>query len=201
MTDAQQRYLKALRQAAHARDPEQVQFQTKQLLISLEYYYALAVVIEAVRDFLEIFESYYPEETWVRRLLLMMTSYGTAPDDSVAEIALSREFEAPGCGNYLKAVYDLTQAMQSKHGGESRIGYMTSAIQNAIMAELVEAYYGEREGDWQTVRQAQRSDPGGALHQEAAAIAYAFWTDDETAALDTALWLQIAGRIERTLTR
>ena len=41
-----QERLEQLRQAAEARDPEQCQFLLKSLLMSMEFYLALAVVIE-----------------------------------------------------------------------------------------------------------------------------------------------------------
>src|SRR5689334_15351826 len=128
LNDMQKRDLMDLRAAAEQRQPEQVQFLVKKLLMQLDYYVALAATLEQVYRFLDIFESYYPDETWLRALLVQIAAYGTAPDEGTAEMALSQSFSAPGAGNYLKAIFDVTQAMQKKHTGEARVGYMTSAI-------------------------------------------------------------------------
>lgn len=202
MVPQYQRDLADLRRAAHQRDQAQLQFILKRLLQQMDYYVALSVPLERAYDYLDIFESYYPDERWVRQMLLAITSFGTAPDAGVAEMALQQGFIAPGASNFLKAVFDITQAMQSRHTGEARVGYMTSAVVNAIVAELAEAWYGERPEAWQRVRNnaydaatQTYSDP------EATQIAYAFWQDAQTAALDTALWLGLADTIEQKLTR
>lgn len=194
---AQQRDLTDLRAAAESRDHQQAQYLLKRLLQSLRYYAALAVVAERIYGFVDIFESYYPDEVWVRHLLVALASFGTAPDEGVAEMALQQAFDAPGCGNYIKAVYDLTQATQDKHTPEARVGFMASAIVNANMAEVVEAWYGERPGIWQQMRQAQAS----ADTEMQAQLGAAFWLAEETAALDTACWLEVADKIEKALKR
>ncbi|MFQ3660590.1 MAG: hypothetical protein SNJ54_16725 [Anaerolineae bacterium] len=194
MNDAQRRDLADLRQAAHERSPEQCQFLTKRLLGQLTLYAALSVALEQVWRFVDIFESYYPDEGWVRQLLVSIASYGMAPDDQVAEAALNQPFAEPGCANFLKAVYDVVQSMQQKHTPEARVSFMTSAIVNAIMAELVEAWYGERPAAWEH----QRQHPGD---HESLELAYLFWTDADTAALDTACWLEVADRLEAALGR
>lgn len=194
MNDAQRRDLVDLRIASQARDPQQTQFLTKRLLGGLDFYGALAVTLQPVYTFLDIFESYYPDEGWIRKMLVSITSYGVAPDDQVAEMALNQTFPAPGCGNFLKAVYDITQAMQKKHTSEARIGYMTSALVNAVMAELVEAWYGQRDEAW-TYQRENVGDP------DSLELSYLFWTDPETAALDTTCWLEIAERLEKALVR
>ena len=75
-----------------------------------------------------------------------------------------------------------------------RIGYLVSATVNAIMAELVEHYYGRHLDRWALVR-------GNPEAPEAREIAYAFWTDEEIALLDTDHWLQVADSIEKHLQR
>jgi hypothetical protein len=194
MTEAQRRDLADLRAAARDRSPEQCQFLTKRLLGQLSLYAALSVVLEQVWRFVDLFESYYPEEVWVRRLLVSIASYGTALDDQTAEAALSQSFTEPGCANFIKAVYDVVQAMQQKHTPEARVSFLTSAVVNAVMAELVEAWYGERPEAWAHQR-AYPDDP------ESLELAYLFWTDAGTAALDTACWLEVADRLEKALSR
>lgn len=194
MNDAHRRTLADMRQAAEQRDHEQAQYALKRLLSELDYYYALALVIERLHAWLDIFESYYPDEEWVRKLIIGVTSFGMAPDDGIATAALNQPFNEPGAGNYIKAVYDLTQAMQGKHTSSARVGFMASAIVNTMMAELVEAWYGDRPDEWATVR----AQPDAPNAQE---IAYAFWMSAQTATLDTANWLEIADRLAATLER
>ena len=183
--------LERLRQAAETRDPEQCQFLLKTLFIGMEFYPALAVVIERTQSFLETFETYYPDGIFARQILMQMVNTGTAPTRLPPEA--QRDFEYPGAANYMKALSDLAYALQPGPL-PPRIGYLVSATVNAIMAELVEHYYGQCPGAWALVRQKPTSP-------EASEIAYTFWTDEEVALLDSDHWLQVADSIERHLQR
>jgi hypothetical protein len=192
--DTQERLdLEELRAAALQRDQEQLQFLLKRLLQALDYYMAVAVPLERIQAFLPVFESYYPEETWVRKLLLMITNYGKAPDNDISSMALQQSFSAAGMGNFLKAVFDLSQAMQDSHTPEIRIGFMASAVVNIIMADLAEAWYGKHPKAWERVRSNQEP--------HATTIAYTFWTDAKTAERDTANWLSVADSMATKLER
>ena len=179
--------LDQLRQAAEARDPERCQFLLKTLFMGMEFYLALAVVIERAQAFLEIFETYYPDGQFARHILMQMVNTGTAPARLPPEAL--RDFEYPGAANYMKALADLAHALQPGPL-PPRIGYLVSATVNAIMAELVEHYYGRRMDAWALVREA----PAAPAAQD---IAYAFWTDAEVALLDTDHWLEVADSIAR----
>ncbi len=175
-----------LRQAAEKRDPEQCQFLLKTLFMEMEFYLAVAVVVERAQSFLETFEHYYPDARFARQILMQMVNTGTAPSRLPPQAL--RDFEYPGAANYMKALSDLAHALQ-QGPLPPRIGYLVSATVNAIMAELVEHYYGRRMEHWALVRE----DPESS---EAREIAYAFWTDEEIALLDTDHWLQVAESIE-----
>ncbi|MDQ7026894.1 MAG: hypothetical protein Q9P44_15200 [Anaerolineae bacterium] len=197
-----QRDLSDIRKAAQERNQEQLQFMLKRLLQSLTFFTALSVPLEGLYHFLETFEQYYPDEEWVRKLVIAIGAYGTPPDDSIAEMALHQRFTAPGMGNYLKAVYDVTQAMQEKHTSEARISFMASAVVNTIMAQLAEAWYGKYPTAWDKVQQSKRNPETGAYTDpKATTIAYTFWMADDTAQRDTALWLSIADTIEAKFKR
>ena len=159
--------------------------------MSMEFYPALAVVIERAQSYLETFETYYPDGVFARQILMQMVNTGTAPARLPPEAI--RDFEYPGAANYMKALSDLAHALQ-QGPLPPRIGYLVSATVNAIMAELVEHYYGRRPQAWALIRQ-QPADP------KAEQIAYEFWTDEEVALLDTDHWLQVADGIERHLLR
>lgn len=183
--------LDQLRNAAEARDPERCQFLLKSLFMEMEFYHALAVVIERAQSFLDTFELYYPDGVFARQILTQMVNTGTAPPRLPPEAM--RDFEFPGGANYMKALSDLAQALQ-QGPLPPRIGYLVSSTVNAIMAELVEHHYGRRPEAWSLARR-QPSEP------EANDIAYAFWTDEEVALLDTDHWLQVADSIERHMQR
>lgn len=189
--EAQGALLRQLRQAAEARDPERCQFLLKSLFLELEFYLALSVVIERAQSFLETFERYYPDGQFARQILTQMVNTGTAPSRLPPEA--QRDFEYPGGANYMKALSDLAHALQPGPL-PPRIGYLVEAAVNAIMAELVEQYYGKRVEAWQVLR----ANPEAP---EAREIAYAFWTDDEVALLDTDHWLSLADSIEAQLRR
>ena len=180
-----------LRDAAEAREPERCQFLLKTLFLDLEFYPALAIVVERAQSFLEAFELYYPEGQFARRILMQIVNTGTAPARLPPEA--QRDFEYPGAANYMKALSDLAYALQPGPL-PPRIGYLASAAVNAIMAELVEHYYGRRPDAWRIVR----AQPETA---EAKAIALDFWTDEEVALLDTDHWLSLADSIEAQLRR
>ena len=187
----QQTPLDQLRQAAEARDPERCQFLLKSLFMEMEFYLALAVVVERAQSFLDTFEHYYPDGGFARQILMQMVNTGTAPSRLPPEA--QRDFEYPGAANFMKALSDLAHALQPGPL-PPRIGYLVSATANAIMAELVEQYYGQRMDAWLTVR----ANPESA---DARAIAYAFWIDEEVALLDTDHWLAVTDSIEEQLWR
>lgn len=195
MNDVQRRHLRELYAAAQARDLEAMDYLLKQLLASLPYYYSLAVVVETAYDFLELFESYYPEATWARQILAGIGAFGHAPDSEALEAQLrDSTYKAAGAGNFIKALHDLAQAMSDRHTPEARVSFLVSALYNAVMAELAEAWYAEREEAWELMRKAPQSDA-------AQAIAQAFWLDEQTAALDRGAWARVAQRVERALAR
>ena len=187
----QQTTLDQLREAAEARDPERCQFLLKTLFMEMEFYPALSVVIERAQSFLETFEHYYPDGGFARQILMQMVNTGTAPSRLPPEA--QRDFEYPGAANFMKALSDLAHALQPGPL-PPRIGYLVSAAANAIMAELVEQYYGQRIEVWQELR-------ANPEHAEAREIAYVFWTDEEVALLDTDHWLAVADSIEAQLRR
>lgn len=187
----QQQYLTQLRQAAEARDPEQCQFLLKTLFMNMDFFFAFAVVVERAQSFLETFEHYYPKAKFARQILLQMVNMGTAPAKLPPEAL--RDFEYPGCANYMKALADMAHALQSGPL-PPRIGYLVSATVNAIMAELVEQYYGAHMEQWHFVRE-NPSDP------QSQQIAYTFWTDEEVALLDIDHWLQVADSIQEKMER
>jgi len=178
--------LRQLRDAAESRDPERCQFRLKTLFLDMEFYPALGVAVERARGFLETFERYYPDGGFARQILTQMVNTGTAPPRLPPEA--QRDFEQPGAANFMKALSDLAHALQPGPL-PPRIGYLVSATVNAIMAELVEHYYGQRLDAWQVVRGAP--DTAGARE-----IAYAFWLDEDVALLDIDHWLSVAEGLE-----
>jgi len=191
----------ALRLAAEKREHDQAQFLLKRLLQQLDFLVALAVSIERAQAYLLTFERQYPTETWARTLLLGIVSFGQAPDDRIAQMALSQDFGEPGAMNFLKALYDITQAMQSKYSGQARVGFMVSAVVNANMAELVQHWYADRPTEWARVRQDQLSASGGTTDPEAERIALQFWLDEDIALLDEDGWMLVADSVEAKFRR
>jgi len=198
----QKQLLADLRSAAIDREAERTQYALKLLLGQLEYYAALALTLDVVYGFLDLFESYEPEATWVRSLLVQIASYGMAPDDTQAEAAVLQRHDGPGIANYMKAVYDMIQAMQSRHTPEARLSFLASALVNTVITEVAEAWYGEHIEDWERVRTntydartQSYSDP------DASQIVHDFWMDAGTITLERSIWHEIAARIEKALER
>lgn len=189
--DSHAALLSQLRDAAEARDPERCQFLLKTLFMDLEFYLALSVVIERAQSFLETFELYYPEGQFARQILTQMVNTGTAPSRLPPEA--QRDFEYPGGAIFMKALSDLAHALQPGPL-PPRIGCLVEATVSAIMAELVEQYYGRRMETWRFLRE----NPEAPQARE---IAYAFWTDEEVALLDIDHWLSLADSVEAQLRR
>lgn len=193
--------LDALRAAAQARDPEQTQFLLKRIFLAMPFYRALAVAIEQTYRHLEIFERYHPEARWARQSLVQIASLGTAPG-KLPDEAMEPTFTTPGTANFIKALFDLAHASRQSNLLEARVGYLVSAVVNAIMAELVALWYEPRLADWERVRQnsydpatGQYSDP------EATQIAYHFWTDAQVTQRDIDAWLEVTDNITKKLER
>lgn len=190
--------LLALRAAAESRDPQACQFLLKALLGRLEFYIALAVALERAYAHLSTFEAQYPQARFARQILVQMASLGTAPPRLPPEAL--RDFVAPGAANFMKCLSDLAFALHPNTAPPAKIGYIVSAVVHAIMADLVAAWYGPRPDDWERVR-ANTIDPVSGAYRDPTAtqIAYAFWTDPQTAARDTAAWLAVADSVAEKL--
>lgn len=192
MRDRHRAMLAELRRAAEARDPDRCQFLLKSLFMELDFYLAVAVVIERAQCFLDTFEVYCSDGLFARRILMQMVNTGIAPARLPPEA--QRDFPFPGGANYMKGLADLAQALQ-QGPLPPRIGFLVSATVNVIMAELVEQYYGRQPEAWARLRQPETDS------SQAQRIAYDFWMDDEVALLDTDHWLEVADSVERHLRR
>lgn len=178
--------LAAMRQAAHAREADQLQFLLKQHFHRMEFVRALGVAAEQAHRYTDTFERYHPGEIWARRMLTQIVMTATAPDRSLIEQAM-QHFSTPGTANFVKALHDLFEGTQKDNQSEARIGSLVSATVNAMTAELVELYFGERPDEWAAYR---------TRAQNAHTIALAFWTNEQVAARDTALWLAVIDKVE-----
>ncbi len=176
----------ALRDAARARQADQAQFLLKKLFLQTEFVRALGIAAEQAYRHVPTFERLHPGEVWARRMILQIVNTATAPERSIIEQAF-QHYETPGTANFIKAMYDLFQATQDTNPGEARIGFLVSAVVNAMTAELVALYFEPRPDDWAAYR---------AQDERFQGIALAFWTDDAVAERDTALWLAIADAVE-----
>lgn len=181
----------ALRQAAQERNADEAQFLLKRLLPELEFVLALGLAAEQTYRFVDTFEQNHPGEVWARRMILQIVNTATAPERTIIEQAF-QHFTTPGTANFIKAMYDLFEATQKTNASAARIGFLTSAIVNAMTAELVDVYFGSRPDVW-----AEYRSQGENFNQ----IAVDFWTDDAVAERDTMLWLRLADEIEKKLAR
>ena len=197
---AYQNDLDNLRWAAEARNPEQRQFILKKLMMQMGFYIAIAVVIERVFPFVEIFEENYPDAIWARQALVQMASLGTVASDLPQDAMAA--YLSPGAGNFMKALSDLAHGLHSNTQKETKLGYLVSATEHGIMAELADHYYHNRLEDWERVRQNQFDPTTGQYSDpETAKIAYTFWMDEDIALLDVDSWLLVADSVEEKLKR
>jgi hypothetical protein len=176
-----------LQAAATDRDADQKQFLLKKLYKQTEFVVTLGVSTEQAHLYTPTFEAYHPAEVWPRRMLRQIVMTATTPDEAIIQQAF-QHFHTPGTANYFKALYDLYQGTQKRHGSEARIGFLVSAVVNSIMAELVEMYFGGRQHLWEAYR---------AQGDDFTEIAVTFWTDAAVAARDVRAWQDVAGRLQQ----
>jgi hypothetical protein len=188
--------LVALRHAADQRDPHMQQHWLERLLARLEPTAALAVPLERLYAFLPVFERSYPEERWVRRLLTGLVNLGHAPEAGITREALDQPFPAPGARNFLKGLHDLSEAFDTGYAPEIRLGLAVSATVNAVMAEVVAFYYDAHPEAWARVTRGVPDESAAFIDLQAQTLAYAFWTDPETALIDSDAWHLVADSIE-----
>ncbi len=188
LSNAQKHDLALLRTAAQERTWTELQDTLKRLLATLEPLIALQVGAEQAQIFLPIFDTYYPEAGWVRELLLTVVSYASAPGE-LPESAVN-QFPKPGCGNFVRAVLDLSRSVQDKYTQFERYSHITNGIANGILADLQHVYFERRTGEFSFIL-----DPEGdpkrktIIHQK-------FWRDTAVVERDTAQWLKIADSVE-----
>jgi hypothetical protein len=175
-----------IRAAAHQREWNTLQDTLKRLLAQFDSLIALEIAAERVVGFLPRFEAYYPEAGWVRELLLTVVSYASAPNE-LPDHAVT-QFPSPGCGNFVGAVLDLARAVQTGVSPFERYSFITNAIANAVLAELMDMYYSQHPDEWEYLN----SNPDVSIRQE---LYGRFWLDADVAARDTAIWLDIADQI------
>ncbi len=189
MTDFQPDIV-ALQLAAEQREWNTLQDTLKRVLTLLEPVAALEIAAVRIHEHLPRFEHYYPEAGWVRELVLGVVSYAIAPKE-LPDHAVN-QFPSPGCGNYVSAVLDLARTVQPGVSPFERYSFLTNAIANTILAELMDTYYSARFDLWERLNtQADEHDPVTGLTVRQA-ITMRFWSDPAVATQDTAAWLEIA---------
>ena len=183
--------LNKLRAAASERDADSTQFYLKKLFHQMEFVIALGIAAEQAHGYVETFERYHPDEVWVRKMLVQIVMTASAPDEAIIQQSF-QHFTTPGTANFFKSLYDLYQGTQKKHQSEARIGYLVSAVVNAMTAHLVELYFGDRLVDWEAYR---------AQGDNFAQLAMDFWTNEAVVERDRVLWHQLADDIAVKLER
>jgi hypothetical protein len=189
--------LDSLRIAAQQREWNTLQDTLKRLLAQIEPLIALEIAATRIIHHLPRFETYYPEATWVRQLIMTVVSYASAPNELPAQAVA--QFPKPGCGNFVSAVLDLARAVQTQHTVFERYSFITNAVANVILADLMDFYYTPRPDEWS--RLTERADEidaeTGLTLRQVASIQ--FWQDAEVAVRDTAAWLSVADVLEEKI--
>ena len=185
--------VEALRTAAYQREWNTLQDTLKRLLALLEPLIGLEIAAVRIQNHLPRFEHYYPEARWVRELALTVVSYASASDE-LPDHAVN-QFPSPGCGNFVSAVLDLARVVQTGVSPFERYSFITNAIANTVLAELMDFYYSRHMDEWQRLTEhAEEINPetGLTVQQEQTMM---FWSDTAVAQRDTAIWLEIADAV------
>lgn len=182
--------VETLRTAARQREWNTLQDTLKRLLALLEPLAGVEIAATRIHSHLPRFEHYYPEAGWVRELLLTVVSYASAPDELPGHAV--NQFPQPGCGNFVNAVLDLARTVQAGVSPFERYSFITNAVANAVLAELMDFYYSQHPDEWSKLTEA-----GDAINPETGLLVrqelyMKFWTDEEVARRDSAAWFEIA---------
>ena len=191
-SNAHQDLLRQLRDAAEARDPERCQFLLKTLFMDLDFYLALAVVIERAQ-----LVSWRPSSTYYPDWRLRAADSDADGEHrhsalSLAAGSAARLHSTRAAANYMKALSDLAHALQPGPL-PPRIGYSGGARPSTRSWRNWSSSITDRA--WMPGRK-YGAAPAEPVAPEAREIAYAFWTDEEVALLDTDHWLSLADGIE-----
>ena len=181
--------LGAMRIAASQREWNSLQDILKRLLAELDPLIAMQVAVPHLQGFLPTFETYYSEAGWVRELLLTVISYASAPNE-LPEATLP-QFNAPGCGNFLLAVFDVSRAVQDKYTVFERYSHLTNAVANAILAKLQHHYYSQHPTAFEQLRDPETDQA------TIKAIQASFWLDEGVAQADTETWMTVIDDLQR----
>lgn len=189
--------LTTLRIAAQQREWNTAQDTLKRLLTHFEPLPALEFAATRIIDHLPRFEAYYPEAGWVRQLVMTVVSYASAPDELPAHAIT--QFPSPGCGNFVSAVLDLARAVQAKYTVFERYSFMTNAVANVILADLMNFYYSAHPDEWTHLTE-HANDVDTATGLTIRQLSYIeFWGNAEVAERDIAAWLTLADTIEHKM--
>ncbi len=191
--------LTALREAAEAREWSALQVILAKLLNSLPAFAALTAVVTGLTEALPLVEAVYPagdqRRGIPRQLLSGVMSYGFAPENLPDDIVA--DYDAPGSAQYMHAVLELCRASQRDREHDQRLALLVSAAANTIVAQMGAVFYRKHPELLVRVRDNHIDpDTGEYTDPEAAKIPLLLWTDNDVAALDTTLWMDLADRVE-----
>jgi len=162
--------------------------------LSLDFYAALEIALTRAHAFIPTWESHHPEATWAKGLLVWIVSYGVAPANLPQEAGMPHS--SPGAANFQQALIDLARGVEKQTPLENRLRFLASAVSQVIVAELAAAWYADHPEAW--AEQSERGDelePNGLTVRQR--IYLDFWYDPQTAARDTAAWLEVAAAVEQ----
>jgi hypothetical protein len=184
----------ALREAANKREWGTLGDTLTRLFMAMEFFAALEIAVTRAYNHLPVFEAAHPDEAWARSLLVWITSYGAAPANLPQEAAMPHN--SPGAANFIGALIDVARSVERQTPLENRVRFLANVVSNVILAELAAAWYGDHPDAWEY----QQTD-GDEIDDETGLTARQiiqaeFWMDDETAARDTAAWLEVSDAIE-----
>jgi hypothetical protein len=190
--------LETLRDAAKNREWTTLQSNLSELFGVLGVYPSLEIVVTHLHDYLPTFQRYHPDDNILKELLVGVVAFGFAPDQLPEYII--ENYDTPGSGQFAHAVFELCRAMQKDRPLDDRLGLMTSAVANGILAELAQYWYSRHLEEYARVR-ANRVDPetGEYTDPDAARIPVLFWMNPVIGAKDTKAWLKIADAVEKKL--
>lgn len=183
--------LARLRISAQQREWTTSQDTLKRLLAQLDPLIAVSIAAPLYESFLPNFESLYPQAKWVREILLTVIVYGSASDD--LPVQSIPHFLSPGCAHFLLGVFDLARSVQSIYSQFEKYSHITNAISHVILAHLQYDYFRYRPDSYTVLRDES------TMLEERERLQFNFWMNDKVAQADTALWLDVANRLEKAL--
>lgn len=188
--------LRELRSGVDQRGSDACREATAKLLRRMSPTQALEVARQQVERSLPAFERHQPGVTWPRDFLESLRVSDPLGEDGYVWPWENDEFAGPGANNFIAGLDALWRARRLPGDDSQRWELLVDAINNAVLAEMVEAWGARHPEEW---RHWLWRGPDYESHPDRGRIQATMMTAPETLRLKREGWLYTADRLAEAL--